>query len=210
MKIVRFFHPTNNEYKLGLVQHQQVIDLTIATNGAVTSLVELMTKLEEAPDFLNQAAQAAGSLQYTYQELDREPNAEHPYLVAPVDPVEVWACGVTYKRSMEAREKESNNSCIYDKVYHAVRPELFFKATGARVRGPQQTLGLRNDSTWMVPEPELGLVIDSSLKVVGFTIGNDLSCRDIEGENPLYLPQAKMFRDACSIGPAIMLTESVE
>lgn len=126
--------------------------------------------------------------------------------LAPVDQQEVWAAGVTYIRSREARERESVGAAVfYDKVYSAARPELFFKAPAYRVRGPGQTVHVRRDSRWSVPEPELALVISPKLKLVGFTIGNDMSARDIEGENPLYLPQAKMYDHACAVGPIITL-----
>lgn len=135
-------------------------------------------------------------------------------LLAPIVAPEVWAAGVTYERSREARNYEATGgrldaSTFYDKVYDAERPELFFKSTAARTVGPGGVLCLRSDSAWQIPEPELGLVIDKQGRIIGYTIGNDMSCRDIEGENPLYLPQAKMWRRSCSIGPAIRLSESV-
>lgn len=127
-------------------------------------------------------------------------------LLAPVDRQEVWAAGVTYKRSQEARERESAGAGrFYDLVYTAARPELFFKAPAWRVVGPGQPVHVRRDSRWSVPEPELALVIAPSLRIVGFTIGNDMSARDIEGENPLYLPQAKFFDRSCAVGPVITL-----
>lgn len=135
-------------------------------------------------------------------------------LMAPVDAPEVWAAGVTYQRSREARNYEATGgqsvagTTFYDKVYDAERPELFFKSTAARTVGPGGEVKLRSDSSWQVPEPELGLVLSSSGDIVGYTIGNDMSCRDIEGENPLYLPQAKLWKQSCSIGPAIRLAEA--
>jgi 2-dehydro-3-deoxy-D-arabinonate dehydratase len=126
----------------------------------------------------------------------------------PVNSQEVWAAGVTYLRSRAARMEESTSAAsLYDRVYDAPRPELFFKANPARCAGPGQTLRLRSDSTWMVPEPELALVVSSAGQVVGFTIGNDLSCRDIEGENTLYLPQAKIWNKCCGLGPAILVND---
>src|SRR5262249_32648170 len=106
---------------------------------------------------------------------------------------EIWAAGVTYKRSEQAREAESNNSTIYSRVYDAPRPELFFKAMGYDVVGANQPVGIRYDANWSVPEPELVVVLNCEMEVVGFTIGNDVSSRDIEGANPLYLPQAKVY-----------------
>ncbi len=124
---------------------------------------------------------------------------------APVSRQEVWAAGVTYKRSEEAREAESNNSTIYTRVYDAIRPELFFKANGYDVVDLGKPVGIRADAEWSVPEPELVAVLNAHMEVIGFTIGNDMSSRDIEGENPLYLPQAKVYESACALGPRIWL-----
>lgn len=129
-------------------------------------------------------------------------------LLAPIDRQEVWAAGVTYKRSQVARMEESESGAShYDKVYTAPRPEIFFKATPSRVSGPGEPLRVRADSQWSVPEPELALVISPAGKLVGYTVGNDMSARDIEGENPLYLPQAKVYNQCCGLGPAILLTD---
>jgi 2-dehydro-3-deoxy-D-arabinonate dehydratase len=131
-------------------------------------------------------------------------------LLAPIDQQEVWAAGVTYKRSREARERESVGAAsFYDRVYAANRPELFFKATPHRVADPGAAVRIRGDSRWSVPEPELALVLSPRLDLVGYTIGNDMSARDIEGENPLYLPQAKVYDHACALGPAITLAGSM-
>jgi 2-dehydro-3-deoxy-D-arabinonate dehydratase len=131
--------------------------------------------------------------------------AEDP-LLAPVEPAqEVWASGVTYLRSREARELESADANAYERVYDAERPELFFKAPGWRVVGHGGNIRVRRDSRWNVPEPELVLVLNSRMEIVGYTAGNDVSSRDIEGENPLYLPQAKVYDGACSLGPGIVL-----
>lgn len=131
-------------------------------------------------------------------------------LLPPVDRQEIWAAGVTYTRSKSARmeESEAAASC-YDRVYESPRPELFMKATPHRVVGNGQEIRIRQDSKWNVPEPELTLVMNSGLKIVGYTVGNDMSSRDIEGENPLYLPQAKVYDNCCGLGPGIVLAESV-
>lgn len=132
-----------------------------------------------------------------------EPLAAQKFL-APVDRQEVWAAGVTYKRSKIAREEESVGAAqFYDKVYTADRPELFLKATAERVVGPGESVGIRSDGKWNVPEPELALVVSPDLRIVGYTVGNDMSSRDIEGENPLYLPQAKIYRRSCAVGPLV-------
>ncbi len=129
----------------------------------------------------------------------------HP--LAPIDDQEVWAAGVTYKRSQIARMEESETGAShYDRVYTAARPELFFKATPHRVAGPGAPVRIRTDTKWSVPEPELTLVLTSGMDLVGYTVGNDMSARDIEGENPLYLPQAKVYNDCCGLGPWILFT----
>jgi 2-dehydro-3-deoxy-D-arabinonate dehydratase len=135
---------------------------------------------------------------------------ERAGLLAPIGSQEVWAAGVTYYRSRTARMEESQaagGGDFYDRVYAAQRPELFFKSTAHRVAGPGQLVRIRRDSKWNVPEPELALVITSSSKIVGFTVGNDMSSRDIEGENPLYLPQAKVYDRSCALGPGILVSD---
>lgn len=143
--------------------------------------------------------------------VDTKAPALDPKLVtvlAPIDRQEVWAAGVTYKRSQVARMEESKaGASHYDKVYTAPRPEIFFKATPNRVSGPGQPLRVRADSNWSVPEPELALVVSPVGKLVGFTVGNDMSARDIEGENPLYLPQAKVYNQCCGLGPYVWIPE---
>lgn len=132
-------------------------------------------------------------------------------LLAPIGTQEVWAAGVTYYRSRTARMEESEISggaTFYDKVYVAERPELFFKATPHRVSGHGQTVYIREDSSWDVPEPELTLFISSAGTIEGYTVGNDMSSRSIEGENPLYLPQAKVYEKCAGLGPCLMVTDT--
>jgi len=131
-------------------------------------------------------------------------------ILAPIGSQEVWAAGVTYYRSRSARIEESKDAgggTFYDRVYSAERPELFFKATARRVIGPGGNIRIRSDATWSVPEPELTLVINPAAEIVGYTIGNDMSSRDIEGENPLYLPQAKVYDGSCALGPCVLLAD---
>jgi 2-dehydro-3-deoxy-D-arabinonate dehydratase len=131
-------------------------------------------------------------------------------LLAPIGSQEVWAAGVTYYRSRKARMEESKaagGGDFYDRVYDAARPELFFKATPHRVVGPGGKVAIRDDAKWSVPEPELALLITPSGKITGYTIGNDMSSRDIEGENPLYLPQAKVYDRSCALGPCILVSD---
>lgn len=139
------------------------------------------------------------------ESLSKTPNTEGE-LLCPAEPTqEIWASGVTYLRSRDARKLESQVADVYEKVYDAERPELFFKALGWRSVGDGAAVRIRADSSWNVPEPEVCLVINSALEIVGYCAGNDMSSRQIEGDNPLYLPQAKMYDGACAIGPSIKL-----
>jgi 2-dehydro-3-deoxy-D-arabinonate dehydratase len=156
-----------------------------------------------APDALDLSEQLAGSSTASFPIKDCT-------LLPPVDAQEVWAAGVTYKRSQEARERESAGAAsFYDLAYGAPRPELFFKANARRVVGQGGAVRMRRDSRWNVPEPELALILTPDLRIVGYTIGNDMSSRDIEGENPLYLPQAKIYDGACALGPAVTLAKAM-
>ncbi|MBV9489799.1 MAG: fumarylacetoacetate hydrolase family protein [Verrucomicrobia bacterium] len=130
--------------------------------------------------------------------------------LAPIGTQEIWAAGVTYERSREGRReeaKESGAADFYSRVYDAPRPELFFKSAGWRAVGPNAQIRIRRDARWNVPEPELVLAINRDRQIVGYTLGNDVSSRDIEGENPLYLPQAKVYDGSCALGPAIYLSD---
>ncbi len=176
-----------------VVEHGLARPLDMGRNPAIKTLADLLN----TPDPVKTASELLDSLATA----DR---LEGTTFRAPIDQQEVWAAGVTYKRSKIAREEESVGAAqFYDKVYSAPRPELFLKATPARVVHPGQPVRIRSDATWSVPEPELALVISPAGKIVGFTVGNDMSSRDIEGENPLYLPQAKIYKGSCSLGPLI-------
>jgi 2-dehydro-3-deoxy-D-arabinonate dehydratase len=131
-----------------------------------------------------------------------------PYLLPPLDLQEVWAAGVTYERSRVARmEETSGGETFYDKVYTAERPELFFKGAASRVSGHNGPIRIRRDASWNVPEPEIAVLVTPHGEIAGYTVGNDVSSRDIEGENPLYLPQAKIYRESCALGPVLWLTD---
>jgi 2-dehydro-3-deoxy-D-arabinonate dehydratase len=130
-------------------------------------------------------------------------------LRAPIDHQEVWAAGVTYLRSRDARMEESSQRDVYDRVYDADRPELFLKATPNRVSGPGEAIAIRGDSGWDVPEPELAVLVNAHGDVVGYTIGNDVSSRSIEGENPLYLPQAKVYSRCAALGPVVVTVDEL-
>jgi 2-dehydro-3-deoxy-D-arabinonate dehydratase len=154
-------------------------------------------------------AEGAQRLAEVHASGGHEPVPVGARVLVPVDGQDVWAAGVTYLRSRVARLEESQNDA-YDRVYDAQRPELFFKARHDTVRGPGQSVGIRSDSTWDVPEPELTLVIDAHGELAAFTVGNDMSSRSIEGENTLYLPQAKTYQYSCAVGPCLVLLEEIE
>lgn len=195
MKLAKF-RDASDSIRVGEVNENELIPLVM--NESYRSLADLL-----AADNPIQAARS----------LDRDAplslDSEIHWL-PPIDDQEVWAAGVTYKRSQTARmeESEAAASC-YDRVYNAARPELFFKATPHRVSGHGQPLRIRADATWNVPEPEITLVISPDLRIVGLTVGNDMSSRDIEGENPLYLPQAKCYDQCAGLGPWISLFDTL-
>ncbi|HEY5234525.1 MAG TPA: fumarylacetoacetate hydrolase family protein [Verrucomicrobiae bacterium] len=195
MKLCRFKKKDDHHHatRIGLVNGDSTVsDLTAAG-------IEKLTRLLEAEDPVALVGHLAKL------SLPRLPLAEIQ-LLAPVGWQEVWAAGVTYLRSKAARMEESDFSAsAYDKVYAAERPEIFFKSLPQKVVAPGEAVGIRRDAKWSVPEPELALVMNSRGKIVGHTIGNDMSSRDIEGENLLYLPQAKTYQRSCAIGPWIVL-----
>ncbi|MCC6443968.1 MAG: fumarylacetoacetate hydrolase family protein [Armatimonadetes bacterium] len=208
MLICRYFHPQYGQ-ELGFIEAGHVYRLS-PIDSRLSSLANWLsledpsqTAAEAAASRLKRGtAERVGSL----EELEAGTPPGTPCLLAPVDDQEVWAAGVTYRRSKEAREEESaGGGSFYDKVYSAERPELFFKGTAHRTARPGQPIRIRKDSSWNVPEPEMALVVSASLKLAGYTIGNDVSSRDIEGANPLYLPQAKVYMGSCALGPAILL-----
>jgi 2-dehydro-3-deoxy-D-arabinonate dehydratase len=196
---------------LGIILEGRVYDLAVANPKRFYSYTEALAAPDLGP-WLEDAAESARNLiGIPYSELDIPPDLTRPHLLAPITKQEVWAAGVTYLRSREARMDESaGGGSFYDKVYTAARPELFLKATPHRVAGPNEPIRIRRDSRWNVPEPELALVVNPRGKIVAFTVGNDVSSRDIEGENPLYLPQAKVYMKSCALGPALILAEAVD
>lgn len=195
MKLVKY--KQGDRVGVGLLEADQVRPLDLA-RGPVRSLADLIDA--EQPRSVAESL-AAGTTPVAFAEVQ---------LVAPIDQQEVWAAGVTYKRSRTARMEESAAAAsCYDRVYVSARPELFMKATPHRVAGPNEPLRIRTDSNWNVPEPELTLVISSTGRLVGYTVGNDMSSRDIEGDNPLYLPQAKVYNQCCGLGPCITLVDAM-
>lgn len=211
MQICRFHMPGIGP-RLGLVEGGMVYDLAAHEVEVFQSLSSLLTFSAQGGVDLRGALKGelgSASPAYTFAELDVLPSPSVPHLLCPSDAQEVWAAGVTYLRSREARMGESISATLYDKVYEAKRPELFFKATPNRVVGPNDYLYIRNDSQWSAPEPELTLVLNPEMELVGFTVGNDMTARDIEGANPLYLSQAKVYARCCALGPAITLAQEI-
>ncbi len=203
MKLCRFWRPDRG-VAIGLAVGEDVYDLSAADANRYGSFTRLIHS-EDLAEELREVIPKAGSPCCSWPELDRPTGPDMPHLLAPITSQEVWAAGVTYLRSRDARMEESpQGGSFYDKVYHAARPELFFKATAHRVSAPHEPVRIRRDSRWNVPEPELVLVINGRGGLSGFTIGNDMSSRDIEGENPLYLPQAKVYKGCCALGPAVV------
>jgi len=182
----------HQDVRVGLVEGGSVRDLS---GAGVRRLDDLLERADLA-DQLTRLRQSA---------LAEQP-VDQVRLLTPVESQEIWAAGVTYLRSKQARMEESDFSArAYDHVYEAARPEIFFKAVPEKVVSSGEAVGIRRDARWNVPEPELTLVINSSGALVGFTIGNDMSSRDIEGENLLYLPQAKIYTGSCAIGPWVVV-----
>lgn len=178
--------------RIGAVVGNHVVDLT--ANG-ISSLSTILESNNPTAELV--AAREAATQQYLITDVN---------LLPPVERQEIWAAGVTYLRSKTARIEESDFSGIaYDRVYEADRPELFFKALAEKVVGLDDSIGIRADARWNVPEPELAIVMNSAGDIVGYTVGNDVSSRDIEGENLLYLPQAKVYDRSCSLGPWIVV-----
>ncbi len=193
MKLAKF-RRSDGQLGVGRVEGDHILPFDLSA-GQYRSLFDILEADNpyEAAEFLSRE--------------DEQIPLEQLSLLPPLDEQEVWAAGVTYKRSKTARMEESTAAAsCYDRVYASPRPELFFKATPHRVVGHGQPVRIRTDSNWNVPEPELTLVLSSKLDLVGFTIGNDMSSRDIEGDNPLYLPQAKCYNQSCALGPWITLT----
>jgi len=193
--------------RLGLLEGERASVLTKAQDGIATSLDLLAAVRERGLDAAawRSAAQAAGALEEVpWADLVAERSRFR--LTIPLTPPEVWGAGVTYKRSADFREEGSG---IYDKVYGAGRPELFFKASAWRCAGPGQPIGRRNDSGFTASEPELAIVLGSDGSILGFTLANDVSAWDIERENPLYLPQSKIYRGCFSFGPVVVTPEDI-
>ncbi|WP_436924403.1 fumarylacetoacetate hydrolase family protein [Halosimplex amylolyticum] len=199
---MRYFRVTRGtDQRLVASDGDTAYDLTSASGGPAT-VAELLASADDSRQGLDESAQA-------YLDDAEELEIDEDDVLVPVEPPEVWASGVTYQISEEARQEESDKPDVYIDVYESERPEIFFKATPSRTVGPDDAVGIRADSDWDTPEPELGIVLFEG-DIVGFTIGNDMSSRSIEGENPLYLPQAKVYDRCCSLGPCVVSLSEVD
>jgi 2-dehydro-3-deoxy-D-arabinonate dehydratase len=186
------------------------VRLYLTARGPVLEVNGGYQRLADPCDALVNHVELADYLRAMAAASPGEPRLDEP-LLAPIGAQEVWAAGVTYLRSRAARMAESHDTGggdFYDRVYEAARPELFFKAAGWRVRGHGEAVRIRDDASWSVPEPELALYVNARGEIVGYTIGNDMSARDLEGENPLYLPQAKIYDGSCALGPAVLVRDT--
>jgi 2-dehydro-3-deoxy-D-arabinonate dehydratase len=209
MQLVRFFHPKVGA-AVGVLRNDVVCDVTEAVGSVAVWLRGSVGRVADAIAELGAAADVAVRT-FPAVLFDQPPAPDVPHWLPAADEQDVWAAGVTYERSRAARQEEAQDGGdVYARVYTAQRPELFFKAKGSWVVGQWGQVGIRRDATWNVPEPELALVINPVMEIVGVTVGNDMSSRDIEGENPLYLPQAKMYTASCALAPGILLRQMDE
>jgi len=194
--------------KLAYLHYQGYKQWAVEQDGHWCELHHSLAGLLHASDFELAVRQSIGDTLIAVTEVQTDISAEVHYL-APIDQQEAWASGVTYTRSRDARTRESHGQELYNRVYDAERPELFLKALASRTVGHGDDIGIRSDATWNVPEPELTLLLNAQGNIVGYTIGNDMSSRDIEGANPLYLPQAKVFDRCLGLGPVIVSTNDI-
>jgi len=214
MKLVQFFLPGKGK-RVGLVRGDRVLDITAPEEG-VHSVLDLVEQGKTAAGLVKRVEWLARRIRrkaLDWPALQRTPSRRAPHLLIPIDPPEVWGAGVTYKRSAEFRDEDADAAKglkgIYDHVYVNPRPELFFKATAGRCVGPGAPVLLRSDSRLTAPEPELAMLLGAGGAIVGFTACNDVSAWDIERENPLYLPQSKIYLGCCSLGPALVTADEI-
>ena len=211
MKLVQFYDPKKG-YRAGILEGECIFPVCYEQKQIYTilDLVDYATSLDLDLDEVAEETKASEPLAVTWSELNIPPDMSKLHLALPIHAPEVWACGVTYKRSAEFRDGDTQLSKgIYDSVYFATRPELFFKGRAGHCTGPNDMIGLRIDSQFTAVEPELAILINSRKKILGFLIANDVSAWDIERENPLYLPQSKIFRACCALGPVIVTRSAI-
>ena len=213
MKLCQF-HLPGKGLRVGIVEDDSVLDVT-APRAGVTSVSGLIAEAGSAAKLESRVrALAKGAkTRVPWATLDRAPSAKRPHLLAPLEPAEIWGAGITYRRSREYYEAHTGEGGrtkgIYDFVYESERPELFFKATPARMAGPKAPIAVRADSMLTAVEPELALVIGRGGSIVGYTVGNDLSAWDIERTNPLFLPQSKMYDGCFACGPVLVTAAEI-
>jgi len=207
MKIIRF-KTIDKGCRLGFVKDDSVWDLTSVDKRVFSSFLSALKEAHvqniNLDELIREAVQGCTPETYALKELDHPRTPLKPHIVIPYPPPEVWGCGVTYARSVKAREVETSLKGAYDRVYEAERPEVFFKATRTRCVGPYEAICVRGDSKSTVPEAELAFILGYDREIVAYTVGNDVTARDIEGVNPLYLPQAKIYSGCCAVGPAVV------
>ena len=198
MKLCRFRSGRGD--RTGVLEGGSIYDLT-STGPAFSDWATAYESAGSLPRLLSAVRRSLKRTEKT--------KSNYRLLRRPFSPTEIWGAGVTYMRSREARESETTTKGLYDYVYTSERPELFLKDSGLRCVGPGDAIGIRSDSRWTVPEPELSVVLDDRFRTLGYTVGNDVSSRDIEGENPLFLPQAKVYRGSAAIGPVIATADEI-
>jgi 2-dehydro-3-deoxy-D-arabinonate dehydratase len=214
MKLVQFFLPGKGK-RVGLVRGDRVLDVTAPDEG-VHSALDLVEQGKTAAGLVKRAEWLSRRLRrkaLDWPTLQRTPSRRAPHLLIPIDPPEVWGAGVTYKRSAELRDEDADVAKgvkgIYDYVYENPRPALFFKATANRCVGPNAPVLIRSDSRLTAAEPELAIVLGARGAIVAFTACNDVSARDIGRENPLYLPQSKIYLGCCALGPCLVTSDEI-
>src|SRR2546427_427226 len=213
MKLCQFYLPGKGT-RVGVVDGDHVVDITSGRAG-VGSVRELIETCETAERIERRARRllAGARTRVGWRELDRAPSPRRAHLLAPLDPPEVWGASITYRRSMQYYEAHTDEGGrtkgIYDHVYESERPDLFFKATASRTVGPNGAIGIRRDSALTAVEPELAVIVGGRGRIVGYTVGNDLSAWDIERANPLFLPQSKIFAGCFAMGPVLATPQEV-
>jgi 2-dehydro-3-deoxy-D-arabinonate dehydratase len=218
MKLVQFYLPGKGQ-RVGVVRGDRVLDITAPEEG-VRSVLDLVVQGKTAAGLTKRAEWLARRLRrkaLDWPALQRPPSRRAPHLTIPIEPPEVWGAGVTYKRSAEFRDEDAGAATgaakgqkgIYDHVYESPRPELFFKATAARCVGPNAPIRVRSDSRLTATEPELAVVLGVRGAIVGFTACNDVSAWDLERENPLFLPQSKIYLGCCALGPCLVTPDEI-
>lgn len=211
MKLVQIYDPKRG-IQAGKLEDGHVFPVIYEQKG-VRSLLDLVQYAAAVKMDLHEVVEelvAKEPIATSWESLNTAPDSNRPYLAIPIHPPEVWACGVTYKKSAEFRDEDTQTSKgIYDYVYFAKRPELFFKGRAGHCTGSNDFIGLRCDSKFTAVEPELAVLIDSQKKVLGYMAANDVSAWDIERENPLYLPQSKIYRGCCALGPVLVTADAL-